>query len=180
MCQRHSDCITEILLMHLQCQITLRKMNFSNSKIYGLTVRNTHTHSVIPRAKPNRFLGLLISSHAGMQCHGCNNVHSGCVLSAQGLRQQCSALAERRKFRPKALLSSLARWSCTWQRKQWFTTELQWDTVGMGICHSRTLAAGGREPKGALVMFRGRCSTPRRAGMGGGWRSCSGLPTQHS
>lgn len=113
MCQRYSDCITEILLMHLQCQITLRKMNFSNSKIYGLTVRNTHTHSVIPRAKPNKFLGLLISSHAGMQCHGCNNVHSGCVLSAQGLRQQCSALAERREFQPKALLSSLARWSCT-------------------------------------------------------------------
>lgn len=102
LCRRYSDCMTEILLMHLQCQITLRKMNFSNSKIYGLTVRNTHTHSVIPRAKPNRFLGLLISSHAGMQRHGCNNVQSGCVLSVQGLPQQCSALAERRKFRPKA------------------------------------------------------------------------------
>lgn len=100
LCGRYSDCTTAILLMHLQCQITPRKMKFSNSKIYGLTVWNTHTHSVTPRAKPNKFLGSLISSHAGMQCQGCNSVQSGCVLSARGLRQQQrSALAERHEFR---------------------------------------------------------------------------------
>lgn len=99
LCGRYSDCTTAILLMHLQCQITPRKTKFSNSKIYGLTVWNTHTHSVTPRAKPNKFLGSLISSHAGMQCQGCNSVQSGCVLSARGLRQQRSALAERREFR---------------------------------------------------------------------------------
>lgn len=34
--------------------------------------------------------------------------------------------------------------------------EMLWQatsTVGMGICHSCALAAGGREPKGALVTF---------------------------